>query len=383
MPGCSNPFPEEAPPMNVQVKQQPEAAPSTASRLAIADGDIHPTVRTPDELHPFLERRWIDHLGTFGGIGRKGFATGPAYPKGQPNASRRDAYPPEGGRQGSSLSFMQAQYLDPNNVQLGILNPLGSGQGMQNSDLSNAVCSATNDWQLAKWTGPDRRLKASVVVNYEDAPAAAAEIRKRASEPDFVQVLLLTRTAEPLGSRRYWPIYEAAAEAGLPIGIHAFGYGGNPITGGGWPSYYIEEMTGHSQTCQSVLSSFVLEGVFAKWPTLKVILIEAGFAWAPSLAWRLDRVWNRLRAETPLLDRPPSEYIREHVWWTTQPMEEPEPREHLRDVIEWMGWDRLLFASDYPHWDFDDPATCLPLKMSKQERERFFMGNAQAAYRLG
>lgn len=368
--------------MNVQVKQQPEAAASTASRLAIADGDIHPTVRSPDELHPFLARQWIDHLATFGGPGRKGFFAGPAYPKGQPNASRRDAYPPEGGRQGSSLPFMQAQYLDPNNVQLGILNPLGSGQGMQNSDLSNAICSATNDWQLAKWTGPDRRLKASVVVNYEDAPAAAAEIRKRASEPDFVQVLLLTRTAEPLGSRRYWPIYEAAAEAGLPIGIHAFGYGGNPITGGGWPSYYIEEMTGHSQTCQAVLSSFVLEGVFAKWPTLKVILIEAGFAWAPSLAWRLDRTWNRLRAETPLLDRPPSEYIREHVWWTTQPMEEPEPREHLRDVIEWMGWDRLLFASDYPHWDFDDPATCLPLKMTKQEREQFFMGNAQAAYRL-
>ncbi len=368
------------PVLNTQTNTVPEA--SQASRLAIADCDIHPGKRSDTELHPFLARHWIEHLATFGAPGRKGFQSGPSYPKSQPNASRRDAYPPEGGRQGSSLSFMQKQHLDPNNVELGILNPLDSGQGAQNQDLSNALCSATNDWQLAKWTTQDRRLRASVVVNYEDAAAAAAEIRRRASEPDFVQVLLLTRTAEPLGSRKYWPIYEAAVEAGLPIGVHAFGYGGNPITGGGWPSYYIEEMTAHAQTCQAVLTSFVVEGVFARYPTLKLVLIEAGFAWAPPLIWRLDRAWTRLRAETPHLTRPPSEIVRDHVWWTTQPMEEPEERSHLLDTIGWIGWDRLLFATDYPHWDFDDPAHCLPLKVTEVQRRQFFRDNARQVYRL-
>ena len=61
---------------------------------------------------------------------------GPPYPKAQPNASRRDAYPPEGGPQGSSLSFMQKQLLDPYNVALGVLNPLNTGQGLRNQDLS-------------------------------------------------------------------------------------------------------------------------------------------------------------------------------------------------------------------------------------------------------
>ena len=61
---------------------------------------------------------------------------GPPYPKAQPNASRRDAYPPEGGPQGSSLSFMQKQHLDPNNVVLGVLNPLDTGQGLRNHDLA-------------------------------------------------------------------------------------------------------------------------------------------------------------------------------------------------------------------------------------------------------
>jgi len=175
---------------------------------------------------------------------------------------RRDAYPPEGGPQGSSLSFMQKQLLDPNNVALGVLNPLQTGQGLRNQDLAAALATAINDWQIEKWTARDSRLKGSIVVANEDGRAAAAEIRKRAGDKNFVQVLLLSRNVEPLGQRRYWPIYEAAQEIGLPVGVHAFGFGGNPITASGWPSYYIEEMVGHSQCQQTALASIVLEGVF-------------------------------------------------------------------------------------------------------------------------
>ena len=120
-------------------------------------------------------------------------------------------------------------------------------------------------------------------------------IEARAGDPNFAQVLLLTRTAEPLGQRRYWPIYEAAGAAGLPVGIHAFGYGGRPMTAGGWPSYYIEEMVGHAQCQQAVLTSLVFEGVFERFPKLKVVLVEAGFAWAPALAWRMDGSSRKLR----------------------------------------------------------------------------------------
>ena len=366
--------------MNVQTVGAPGIAAS--SRVAIADCDIHPAQRSPTDLHPYLPRRWIDHMAEYGAGRRLGMQKGPAYPKSQPDASRRDALPPEGGRQGSSLSFMQTQHLDPNNVVLGILNPLNAGQGVSNPDLSAALCHAINQWQVAEWTGKDARLKASIVVPYEYADAAIAEIRLWAGHADFVQVLFLSRTAEPLGNRRYWPIYQAAAEAGLPVAVHAFGYGGQPITSTGWPSYYIEEMTGHAQSSQAGLSSMVLEGIFERIPALKVIMVEAGFAWAPSLAWRLDKAWRTLRAETPHLRRPPSEYLRQHVWWTTQPMEEPDPREHLLDTVEWMGWDRLLFATDYPHWDYDDPAYALPLRVPDAQRRALFLDNARAVYGL-
>jgi predicted TIM-barrel fold metal-dependent hydrolase len=367
--------------MNIEVR--PYAGPLAATMVGPVDCDIHPGRNSPRELFPYLERRWQAHAEMFGVVQRHGYQAGVAYPKGQPSASRRDAWPPDGGKPGTSLAFMQAQHLDANGIAFGILNPLAStGQGFQNLDLANAFTRAINDWQIAEWTSQDARLRASVVVSYEDPAAAVAEIERRAGDPGFVQVLLLGRTAEPLGQRKYWPIYEAAARAGLPVGIHAFGYGGWPITPAGWPSYYIEEMIGHAQCAQSQLVSLVLEGVFERVPGLRVVMIEAGFAWLPALAWRLDKHWSRLRAETPHLKRLPSEYLREHVWLTTQPMEEPGRQRDLLDVIGWIGWDRLLFATDYPHWDFDDPAAVLPTGGSEAERRALFRDNAVALYGL-
>ena len=365
--------------MNVLV--QPQRAKPATSRLAIADCDIHPVRRTPDEFDPWLPQRWRDYMAEYGIPRRIGMQAGPAYPKSQPDAARRDAVPPEGGRPGSSLAFMQQQHLDPNNVALGILNPLQSGQGIANPELCAAMCHASNAWQVERWTSQDSRLRASVVVPYEFGEAAASEIRLWAGHKDFVQVLVLSRTGEPLGNRRYWPIYEAAVEAKLPVAVHAFGYGGEPVTSSGWPSHYIEEMAGHAQSCQAALASLVFEGVFERFPTLKIVMTEAGFAWAPTFMWRLDKIWSGLRSETPHLKMKPSEYLKRNVWWTTQPMEEPEPREHLLDTIRWMGWDKLLFATDYPHWDYDDPALALPLRISQEERQAFFHDNALAVYK--
>jgi len=109
-------------------------------------------------------------------------------------------------------------------------------------------------------------------------------------------------------------------------------------------------------------------------------MIEAGFAWIPSLSWRLDKLWRRLKQETPHLKRAPSEYIREQVWLTTQPMEEPQPRERVLEAIGWIGWDRLLFATDYPHWDYDDPAQVLPMSLPEEKRRSFFFNNAMRLY---
>ena len=279
--------------MNVQFRDRPEPASSVSVKTAIADCDIHPARATGDRTvsvsgealaRPSRDLRQVHAY--------QGMMEGPPYPKAQPNASRRDAYPPEGGPQGSSLSFMQKQHLDPNNVALGVLNPLDDRAGHpQPGSRGGALLGDQRlaDREMDQQGCAPEGLRSSSPTR--TAPAAAAEIRKRAGDKNFVQVLLLSRNVEPLGQRRYWPIYEAAEEAGLPVGVHAFGFGGNPITASGWPSYYIEEMVGHSQCQQTALASLVLEGVFERFPKLKMVMIEAGFGWAPSLAWRLDKVF--------------------------------------------------------------------------------------------
>ena len=104
-----------------------------------------------------------------------------------------------------------------------------------------------------------------------------------------------------MGKRRYWPIYEAAVEAGLPVGIHVFGTSGRPASNTGWPSFYIEDMTEHASCCQAQVASLILEGVFERYPELKIVMIEAGFGWMPSLGWRMDKNWKTLKAEVPHL----------------------------------------------------------------------------------
>ena len=366
-----------------RIRSVQEPAQIRATRTEIVDCDVHPTVKAPSDLRPYLADRWWRHLNTYGLRPRHGFGQMDPYPKAAPRAARRDAWGPDGGRPGSDLTFMREHYLDAYGIETAILSPLAiTGQGDQNLAFSAAMASAVNDWQLDAWTRQDNRLKASIVVPYDDGAMARDEIDRCAGNPHFRQILVLSRTSEPLGKRRYWPIFEAACRHDLPVGVHVFGYSGHPVSAAGWPSYYFEEMSGHSTTCQTVVASLVLEGVFEHFPTLKVVLIESGFGWLPALVWRLDRQVARSRDEVPHLTRRPSEYVHDHIWITTQPMEEPEKREHVLDAMAWIGFDRLLYATDYPHWDFDNPAQALPRGLDPERLEMVRRGNARKLYRL-
>jgi predicted TIM-barrel fold metal-dependent hydrolase len=220
-------------------------------------------------------------------------------------------------------------------------------------------------------------------VAHEDPDLAVEEIARRANDRSFVQILIPSKTNEPLGRKRYWPVFAAAQAADLPIAVHVNSVGGGyASTPGGWPSYYLQDHHINVHSFQALVASLVLEGVFEKFPRLRMVMIEGGFAWLPALCWRLDQQWARMRDEVPDCKRPPSEYIREHIWFTTQPMEEPEQSDHLRDTLTWIGWERIMFATDYPHWDYDDPRGAFPIRLSDAEHATIFRDNAMKLYRL-
>ena len=358
-----------------------DPAKPVTSRLKFIDCDVHHALRSPKDLHPFLSKRWREHLETYGNRHPVPFLASSPYPKSAPALSRTDTWPPNGGPPGSDLRFMSEQLLDPYNIEYALLHLLSPhGMDQRNQDFGNAVCRAINEWQLARWTTQDRRVKAAIVVPGEDAEASVAEIEHWAGNPDFVQVSMLTHTIEPLGRRRYWPIYEAAARHNLPVGLHTSGYNGHAVSAAGWPSFYVEEQHNVAISQQALAISLVCEGVFELFPTLRVVIVEAGFAWVPSVAWRLDRHWARMREEVPHLTRPPSEYFKTHLWYTSQPADEPERPEDLRAVLDWIGWDRVLFATDYPHWDMDNPEFAIKCRLSEGERRMIYRDNARAVY---
>jgi len=364
--------------MNVPLRHQ-----SASQRTIIVDCDIHPAYRTPKDLHPFLPARWREHMVTFGEHLRQGLSGQLAWPRMMASGMRVDAFP-EQGPPGSDLALMRKQHLDPNGVEYGMLMQLSKG-GMEerNLDLAAALSHAVNDWQLATFVEPEPRLRAGIVVPQEDAAFAVSEIEHRADDARFSQILISPRSSDPLGHRRYWPIFEAAQAADRPIALHVQGFsGGHASTGAGWPTYYMQEHYAASSGMQNTLTSLVLEGVFERFPKLKVVLIEGGFVWAPALCWRMDKHWERMRAETPEVKRPPSEYVREHCWFTTQPIEEPDDPRHLAEIIDWIGWDRVMFSTDYPHWDFDDPQQVLKFQPSEEQKRKLFRDNAKVLYGL-
>jgi hypothetical protein len=253
------------------------------------------------------------------------------------------------------------------------------GNTSRNLDEAAALCGAMNDWQAHEFVELEPRLRASILVPQDDPEAAVREIEKRAGDWRFAQIQLGSKTSEPLGRRRYWPIFAAAQAHGLSIGLHIGGTQNSAPSPSGWPQFYIEDHHMLVHSMQNQAASLILEGVFDAFPGLKIVLIEGGFAWAPQLAWRLDAHWMKMRDEAPL-KRKPSEYMKTNLWFATQPVEEPEHPDDLRQVFEWIGWDRMVYSSDYPHWDFDDPHLAFRFQMTETEKRMLFRDNALDVY---
>jgi uncharacterized protein len=344
----------------------------------IIDFDVHQAPPTPKHLFGRMSPRWQRRLEQFELRGPREAH----YSVSGRFSTRADAWP-EKGVPGSDLDLMREQLLDRYGINLAVLGTtLQIDAAAQPRDLGAAMTSAINDWTRSEWLDKDDRLLASICTPFEYGDAAVKEIERWAGDRRFVAVLFNGRTERPLGNPKYWPIFEAAERHGLPIEVHVAGIGGNLMTSVGLPTYYIENHTGHLQDMQTHVVSLVLEGVFERFPKLRVVLVEGGFSWVGPLKWRLDRSWQVLRDEVPHLSRPPSEYVSEHCWFTTQPMEEPPRAEQLTKLIE-AGQlaDRLLFSTDYPHWDFDAPDAVLTSGLDealktkiRSENARFLLG---------
>jgi uncharacterized protein len=336
---------------------------NTASvKSARVDCDIHVGYGSLSELHPYLPADTRDRLvesATFG-------FTMPGYSWQHPTGwIRRDTYDSDGVGEGLTPGFpleqLRTQHLDRYGIDLAILIPdeAAGYSVLPNPRLAADLCRAYNDWLADTWLSRDARLRGTIVVPAQDPAAAAAEIHRLAGRDEFVGVFLPGGARIPYGNPVYDPIWRAAAECGLPVAVHVHYEGvgiSGPLTGAGHPDFYLEYHALLGASVQGHLASVLCHGVFERFPGARMLLMEGGLAGYPGLLWRLDTNWKSCRSETPYCRRRPSEYVWDHVRFTTQPLESPDEPLQLRNVLEPLRpWETLCFASDYPHWDFDEP----------------------------
>jgi uncharacterized protein len=225
-------------------------------------------------------------------------------------------------------------------------------------------------------------------VNTQVPEAGAADIREFGQHARMSEALLVADgMGKPFGHPVYDLIFRAAAELDIPVAIHIGGdtfLPGGAAThtaAGGLPNTRFERHSLQMQPVQHYVTSFLVHGVFEKYPSLRLIIKETGIAWLPWYFWELDAAEPILRAESSYIKRRPSDYLRKHLRVTTQPLEEPPQFEQLIELLESVGGieDMLCFSTDYPHHDTDEPDH-IARRLPDAWWDKVFYMNALAAY---
>lgn len=359
----------------LEVLEQSELKALSGGFDGAIDCDVHPSVPGLKALLPYLDDVWRE------AAEQRGIRDldSNSYPLNAPLTARPD-WRPENGYPAETAGRLVSEAMVPFNTRIAICNCLYGVQLFFNEDMGAAFAKAVNDWIRAEWLDRDPSLRASIVVPMQNPQMSADEIDRCAGDKRFVQVLMLVMGEMPLGKRYYWPIYEAAQRHGLPIGIHAGSMYRQPVTGIGMPSYHSEDYAAQSYAFQTQLTSLIVEGVFSRYPALKVVMLESGFAWLPAYSWRLNKYWHGLRMETPWVDRLPEEIIHSNVRFSITPFDAPPETEQFERFLDHVNSeDLLLFSTDYPHWQFEG-VDVLPPNLPASLKSKIMLDNPLSVY---
>jgi predicted TIM-barrel fold metal-dependent hydrolase len=352
-------------------------------QVRVVDSDVHPYPRR-GELEQFIAAPFKDILARRAiGAGDSIYYDAPDYAYAY--AMRTDAFPDDGNFAGSDPELLFRQLIMDAGSDIAILGPLNGGG--QTEEETHAVAAATNLWQDACWLDSvqnwHQRYRGSVCVAIEAPEAGAREIEHWAGHPLMSQVLINAEPRPAWGNPRYDPVWAAAARHDIPVACHLSRGQHNelPMSPVGFMTYNHDLMVSYSMLAANQVMSLIFDGVFDRFPTLRIVFIEHAFNWILPLMWRMDNMYAALGPENGL-KRKPSEYVKDHIWFTTQPLDYPDDKTELANALEWMEADKLLlFSSDYPHWTFDDPqwvAKHIPARM----REKVMFGNAIDLFKL-
>jgi predicted TIM-barrel fold metal-dependent hydrolase len=355
----------------------------TLAELFVVDADVH-VHEDPAELALYADPPWDVALREIANVGERYLD----LPGMSPRAEYRVPFPGGSNRRQVVTSASELRDgLDGLHVDRAVLFPdhLLSLAMVRDPAFATTLARAYNRWLHERWLTEERTLKGALVIAPQNPHGGAQEIRRHAGEREFACVYLPASGLKILyGNERYDPVYAAAVEAGLPVVIHSVEavYPAFPFQLEQFRTSLAVHALAHPLSMVANLVSMLETGVPVRHPELKIGFMEAGTAWVPFIANRLDKEYIERRREVPLLQERPSVTMR-RFYYGTQPIEEPERRGDVVALFELFdGENHAMFASDWPHHDFDHPQHFFGLPFSPEARRKIMGLNAAAFFGL-
>jgi predicted TIM-barrel fold metal-dependent hydrolase len=285
-----------------------------------------------------------------------------------------------GGREGNDLQT-RLKDMDLEGIQTSVLFPTSSFavNGMIERDYAVAYARAYNDF-IADICKQTPRLKGVALVPLQDPKAAVEEANRAVTKLGLVSIAVASQgMKEHLGSRTFWPLYEEMERLNVPLCVHNRREG--PAGEIRFDSFIFMHTIGRPVETFIQFAGLLYGGVPERFRKLRIAFLECGAGWVPYWTERMDEEWEkRGKVEAPLCKHKPSDYIKQgNLFFAMEPEEETLPY-----VIERIGDDKILFASDYPHWDGMFPYVTKTIRerkdISDQAKDRILGENAQRFY---
>ncbi|GAA5065311.1 amidohydrolase family protein [Nocardia callitridis] len=291
---------------------------------------------------------------------------------------------PDRGYPGSDPEFVGAQLFEDRGVDVAVLHPMTRGV-LPDRHLTSAVLAAHNEMMVTRWldSGHYRdHYRGTIRVNPEDIPGALREIEKYRDHPGVVQVGIPLQSREVYGKPQFWPLWEAAAAAGLPVAAHietgesvAF-----PPTPSGHTRTYEQYLGFMAMNYLYHLMNMIAEGVFERMPQLKFVWADGGADLLTPFIWRMDTFGRPHLEQTPWAPRMPSDYLPGHVYFVASSLDGPGDAEFAGEWLDFTGkQDMVMFGSSYPHWQMGT-VDALTGALSAEQRDKLCWRNAAQLY---
>ena len=232
--------------------------------------------------------------------------------------------------------------------------------------------SAYNRWLIERILSGDDRIKSLIYLPFNTPRRPSGQSGNRREEGRDRFLRHQTRN-KPVHHNDYMRLYSMIEESGKPLAFHAGYHWQDPSLA------TVNRFLGMHALgfvwCNMVhMTNWMLNGIPERFPELKTVWVESGLAWVPFLMQRLDDQFLMRPSEAPQLKRMPSEYINHNCYYTTQPMETTHPKA-LENTLEMIRAEtQLMFASDWPHYDFDLPQEICDLTFLSEQAKRNILG---------